>query len=166
MKKTKTSKVIITLLLIGILAFTSCSQSTPFSTAEKYAKAYNELDYNGLIECLDPRITKTIESIAGGAAALLGGSTASSDTNSLIGDLMSDYASQYWDEKDVTATMTVKEISTEMTGDNKAKMTAEFTVVTSTGSEETWQETWSMIKDDGKWYISIGLDDITNLLGS
>jgi outer membrane lipoprotein-sorting protein len=158
------------IIFVGVallLTMTACGtkQSQPFDTVEKFTKAYNELDYNGLMECYDPRIMETVQGIAGGIGSMLGAPDISNSdaANSLVADLLSEYAVDYWDEAGVTCEMTAKEISTELNGDNKAKVTVEFHFTASTGENDTWQETLSMVKNDKEWYITIGLDDIKSL---
>lgn len=162
----------ITLVVVLVMCLTmlSACSSKPFDTVRKFADAYNKLDYNKLVECYDPRITQALSGVANGVSGLFGLPSTDSDSaaaaSSLIGDLMGEYAQQYWDERGVSATMSVKELSTEMNGDDKAKVTVQFTVEVSTGERQTWQETLSMVKIEGKWYITIGLSDIGSLFGS
>jgi hypothetical protein len=164
-----TALVIAIALCVTMLSACGSTKPKPYETVEKFADAYNRLDYNQLIECFDPRITKIVKGMVSGVASALGGVSVGDDTSaaafSLVGDLLSEYATEYWDDKDVTCTMTVNEVATEMDGDNKAKVTAEITVESSDGDSDTSEETFSMVKVDDEWYITIGLSDITSLLG-
>jgi len=141
--------------------------ASPFDTAKKLADAYNRLDYNQMVDCFDPRIAQTISGVSNAAASLFGMPTVNSDSSaaasSLMGDLLSGYANDYWAEQGVTSTMQVREISTVMNGDDRAKVTVEFTTTWSTGQEDTWQETLSMVKTDGTWYITLDWSDLGSL---
>jgi hypothetical protein len=160
--------VVVALLAAGLFVLSACSNK-PFDTVKKFADAYNDLDYNKLIECYDPRITQTITGVTEGLSDFLGVPSTDGDSaaaaSSLVGDLMSGYAQDYWDERDYSARMSVKEVSTEMTGDDKAKVTVQFTVETSNGDREVWQQVLNMVKTDGTWYITLGWDDLGSLLG-
>jgi hypothetical protein len=151
---------------------TACLQPKPFDTVKKFADAYNRLDYNALVECMDPRITEMLTGIMGAFGGAVTGVDGFEDMaeslTPLMGDLMGNYATQYWDEQGVTCTMSVREISTVMNGDDSAKVTAEFTTEWSNGQKQTWQETMSMIRIDGVWYITIDLGlfgDLGGLFG-
>jgi hypothetical protein len=160
---------LVVVLAMCLTMLSACS-SKPFDTVRKFADAYNELDYNKMIECYDPRITQAINGVANGIGGLFGLSGVDGDSaaaaSSLVGDLLGEYAQQYWDERGISATMSVKELSTEMNGDDKARVTVQFTFKASNGEQQTWQETLSMVKIEGKWYITIGLSDIGSLFGS
>lgn len=160
--------ILVAILAAGLFMLSACS-SKPFDTVKKFADAYNNLDYNKLIECYDPRITQTINGAASGLGDFLGlpgsGQDSAAAASSLMEDLMSGYAKQYWDERGYNSTMSVKEVSTEMDGDDKARVTVQFTVEVSNGERQTWQETLSMVKTDGTWYITFGWDDLGSLLG-
>ncbi|MCL2889581.1 MAG: zinc ribbon domain-containing protein [Eggerthellaceae bacterium] len=145
-------------VLVLFLVFVVFKPVKPFDTVERFADAYNKLDYNQMIDCVDPRITDTINTLLGGISSFFGLPTASKDSTaviiSLVGDLLSGYSSDYWARQGGASKMTVKEVSTVMNGKDKAKVTIEFTVTSSNGAKQTWQETWSMVKIKGKWYIT------------
>jgi hypothetical protein len=166
MKKSLKKAVVILVVLICSTVLSACS-SKPFTTIEKFTASFNELNYNKLIECYDPRIIETISGLVSGLASSLGAPGSDGDSSmvmaSLMGDLLSEYYKKYLNEEGVTFNVSVKEISTEMNGSDKAKVTSEFTLESSLGDNETWQETQSMVKIDGKWYITISLDDILGL---
>jgi len=154
-------------VVVVVVVSGGLNHNKPFDTVKKLADGYNQLDYNKIVDCFDPRITDTISGMVNGAASFLGLPTTGSDSAaaaaSLMGDMMSGYAKDYWGEQGVSATMTVREISTVMDGSDKAKVTAEFTVTWSTGEKESWQETISMVKTKGNWYITLDWSNIMSM---
>jgi len=152
-KSKQFSLAIVCILCVTLLV--SCT-AKPFNTLEKFARAYSDLDYNAMIECVDPQVMDTLLE----TLSLFSGNKTDRAVQlavlSLCGDYMSHSAKAYWNEQGIRATMTVKEISTAIDGD-KATVTAEFTISWSNGDVETWLDTVHMVRIDGKWYITLSI---------
>lgn len=152
--RAKKIAVLVLLSMMILSTFVACSSKKPYDTVEKYARAYNALDYNGILDCYDPRVTELFSGVMNLVTNGKYDSGMASIVGDMMGDIMGGYATAYWGDQGVTAKMTTKEISTQMNGDNKATVTAEFTVVWSNGQSEVWEETLSMVKIDGEWYFT------------
>jgi hypothetical protein len=130
----------------------------PFDAIERFEKAYNELDYTGLIECVDPRVVNLASELGASISSALGGdgdSALAKDMLPLLGDYLSSYAGEYWGDKGVTMTMEITEISTDMVRDDKAKVKCTIKVTSSDGDEKESEETINTVMVDDKWYIAL-----------
>ena len=152
-KSKQFSLAIVCVLCVTLLV--SCT-AKPFNTLEKFAKAYSDLDYNSMIECVDPRVMDTLLDTLSLFSGNKTDRAAQLAVLSLCSDYMSHSAKAYWNEQGISAKMTVQEISTAIDGD-KATVTAEFTISWSNGDVETWLDTVYMVRIDGKWYITLSI---------
>jgi len=155
---------IITLVTVLVMIFTEPPEPPkPFDTVEYFAAAYNNHDYDKIIDCFDPRLTKAFKNIANGVAGFFGLPPIGSAAVSLVGNFLGGFAKDFLAEQDITGTMTVREISTVLDGDDKATVVAEFTVTRSSGESDTWEQTINMVKVDGVWYFVFEWAWLTNL---
>jgi hypothetical protein len=133
-------------------------EPSPMDPIMKFEKAYNELDYVKMIECVDPRATDVMLNLSGAVGSLLGIDVNTNLIKSIMplaGDYLSGYAKDYWEERGISMSMRVTEISTEMIRDDKAAVTCQIEFESSDGSYEVVEETIKTVEIDGKWYIAL-----------
>jgi hypothetical protein len=150
------SIIAVTAIVIVIVTVVIPDKAEPFDAIERFETSYNALDYNGLLECIDPRVTKAMGSIASAFSGALGFELDSELIESIMpiaGDYLSEYANEYWDEAGESMSLKITEISTEMNGDNKATVHCRVNFTSSYGNETT-EETIKTVKVDGKWYLA------------
>jgi len=178
-KSTKSSAAIRKNLVLAIAILVLCAafvsacggegEEKPFDTIKNLSYACNDLDYNKMIDCFDPRITKVIMGLSKGLASQWGvgslGGDAAAAAASLFGGFLSGHAAEFWEKEGITYTMTATEVSTEMDGKDKAKVIAKIDVETSNGYSDSREHTFDMVKIDGKWYITARLSDLGDLKG-
>jgi hypothetical protein len=139
-------------------AVASSSNREPFSAVERFEKAFNELDYNGLMDSMDPRVVDTMMDVSASLGETFGIDISSDVLRSvmpLIADYLSSYAADYWEDAGISMTMTATELSTEMVRDDKAKIVCRIEISSSDGATEVIEETINTVKVDGKWYIAL-----------
>lgn len=148
--KRKGMLIFITLFLVLIvvigISVVFMTRSTPEKTIHKFAQCYNDLDTDGMMECLEPDAQALFE----GMSAFLSGLTGYSVDDIFQGVL--GYMSYTDSESQPQVELRVTVVN--YTSDTSAVVEVECTYFN--GEEESkTTESIDMIKIDGKWYISM-----------
>lgn len=145
-------KAIIAVLVVSIVVVVGVKTvnkvvDSPKNTIERFEKAYNSLDIDGVIECFEP----SVQSLYSGANSIMG---------DLIGFDISDIASfvpfiAYFDD-DINMSDMPK-IKIDVKDVNKTSDTTAVVLCEISYSQylDSTQEEINMVKIDGDWYFSI-----------
>ncbi|MCH5211649.1 MAG: hypothetical protein J1G06_01405 [Oscillospiraceae bacterium] len=117
-------------------------------TVTIFSKAYNDGDFDTLTECLDSDIRDKIDNIKSYGSIISAVAGVDIDIDSLLSQALG-YAA-------FGASFDIREMTTTINGDT-AKVDAEIVLKTSisgTKKGETTHQKFSLVKEDGKWYIS------------
>ncbi|MDR2360740.1 MAG: hypothetical protein LBD85_05625 [Oscillospiraceae bacterium] len=160
--KLRTKAVTITLLSMTLILLTSLaacsSESKPSGLLKRFETANNERDVEKLLACYDPKeiafLTSAGKGVSGLLTAALTGVPLELDFENAV-PLFAGVLQNYIVTDGKTATIKLKEISTEMDGEDKAVIKYEETLVKPDGSKEKSEHELSLIKRDGEWYISV-----------
>lgn len=134
---------VITAIIVPLIMANS---STPEKTLEKFETAYNDLDYNTMMECFDSTIRKAYDAGDDLLGGVLGFSYKSAaDMMPFLSDAMG------IDEE--MPTMDLEIIDKEEVSETSCLIEVRMTM-TQYGETESETETIEMVKEDGDWYIS------------
>ena len=152
----RSMKMIISLLVVLVLLVGGIStavvvknENTPEKTIEKLEEAYNNQDLNAMIECFDSKTRNAYDA----GDSLLGGVLGFSYKNAaslipFLSDAMGEEMPQ----------IHLEVVRVEKTGNKSCIVHVKTTMTTDDGSDyydETDEEdTISMVKENGKWYVS------------
>lgn len=119
-------------------------------TLNNFETAYNKMDLNGVLDCLDPTYTTFLN----GITSLVGGLTGY-DVSSILDGVLA--IAPYLPDEIVGSerpTLDLNVLSIDYTGNDSADVTIEFDLSVG-GYHEAGTDTISMIKINGTWYISL-----------
>lgn len=146
-------KVIVPIIIAVIVALTAIivpvvvsNASTPEKTLEKFETAYNNLDYNSMMECFDSTIRKAYDAGDDLLGGLLGFSYQSAAD-------MLPFLSEVMGIDDEMPQLHIEVINKREVS-NTSCMLDVMMSVTEYGETYTEDFTIEMVKEDGDWYIS------------
>ena len=136
------------LLTLSLLAFCGCAYGpTPADTLMKFESAYNEADFNTMLDCYDPTVSEGVKA----GLDLVGGLVDINLTDIVtMMPLLADVAQSQGGVADMPQ-MSINVVDTAVSG-STATISTEVSITTG-GQPQVTAMTFSMIKADGMWYI-------------
>ena len=129
-----------------VVAIYTLTKSTPEKTLHKFEKSYNDMDFDKMLECMEP----SAQSVFEGAQALLSGFTGY-DVDTILEGVLG-YTS--WTSSESRPSVKFKSVDVNYL----TKKMAEVSFVCTYFDGEDYEyinDSMQMVKQDGKWYISV-----------
>ena len=135
----------LTLVLVFMLSGCSLFRSKPEETVKAFETAYNDLDLQGLKDCIDPDLVSAAQSGIGAVGSIVG-----IDLSSML-DLM--ITADSLGLLDEAKAMDREPLGLEVT-DSQIDGDNAVLTVNAVYEGETVESTFDMVYKDGHWYIS------------
>jgi hypothetical protein len=141
-------------LVLLLACLTGCqSASTPMGTLQRFVTAYNRLDMNGLLDCVEPVQAEAARSLLNIVAGISGVGVSGSD---LLGVMPLFASLQLPDAQGQSMGSVMPKLSVEAgelstTGD--AAACPVVMTVSIGGQQQSYSGTCTFVRENGRWYI-------------